>query len=239
MLLQCAGRALLMRATGGCVRIDEAGVRREDELVWIILSDYVLEAIGRAEVDDGLVTTYVDFLISVISCEEWSVSAARAHAVTNGMRAILRRQEHLERRVGTRHKDMVLTMRLMDSIATNVRDEDDNSMNEDRELFSHCIDDTVTAAKASEVGCIERVGCLALLRCMIRCEISLIPVVQAGLDRLVGTSVETRRKFMGISRVAVLGADMRRKNVCLQWLLKTFNGIGGMSDTQIIKQAKL
>lgn len=217
VLLQCVGNALLQSGGREVDGADEAdGARGEDELVWIILSTFVLGAIER---DDVMVKPCVDFLIAVIASLEWAVSAARAVVIVGGVRTMLRRMEGQYGRGGVRNSDLLLTVRLMDAIAKNVSD----GVEGDGDLFHEGVDAIVTGVGQSD-GRLSRLGCLVLLRCMIHCDIPLIPVVQAGLTRVIGTSQEGRQKFMGICRVAVVGADMRRKDVCLEWLLRTFNG---------------
>lgn len=193
----------------------------EHEVVWMLLAQGVIQLISSYP-GDSLVTSCVDFATALIASDEACMYAGRQYVVKTVLPKLLQRHSSLHDGSPSQ-KDIMLSVRVMDSIVTNTGD---------AHLLSECVNNTVAVALDSGIGTVERVAYVCILRGMLRCDISMVNVVMNGLDKLVGSSTEKKKQFMGIARVAVLGAEMSRKNVCLQWLLKTFNGLGTSANNR-------
>lgn len=115
--------------------------------------------------------------------------------------------------------------RLFDSVADGVSE---------RDLLKSCLDGIVPLAVGKNSEHFEeseniesgRVVYILLLRFMVRCDLTVIDLAMDAIDLSLGSSNERKLRLLRPAQIAVMGSELGRKDICVEWLLRTFNALG-------------
>lgn len=122
---------------------------------------------------------------------------------------------------------------LFDSVADGVSE---------RELIKSCLNGIVPLAVGKDSEHFEefenresgRVVYILLLRFMVRCDLAVIDLAMDAIDLSLGSSNERKQRLLHPAQVAVMGSELGRKDICVEWLLRTFNDLGShMSEDRV------
>lgn len=150
---------------------------------------------------------------------------ARQWAIVTGVPAIIKSflGEQSQWRPTTALLQIVA--RLFDSVAAEVFE---------RDLIKLCLDGVVSLvdynaleySEGSESRAHGRVIYIILLRFMVRCDLAVIDLAMSAIDLLLGSSGGRKQRLLRPAQIAVMGSELGRKDICVEWLLRTFNDLG-------------
>lgn len=202
-----------------------------DDSVFELSARIVVESVLDTNPEKGM-KSFVQSGLEMTSAFARSTSVyfkqAREWVIVFGVPAIFQKFFGEDSRWIPKTTIVQMVARVFDSVADGTSE---------RALVKSCLDGIVPLAFDKDSNFSDdvennersRVVYILLLRFMLRCDLSVIDLALDAVDRSLGSSNVRKHKWLRPAQIAVLGSELGRKEICVRWLLRTFNDLGSPS----------